>query len=107
MAAWQSNCSCSVTRLAALQRHCFIAADELLTNKKHAEMLQSYEVREDAALAFLQAVNPAVSFASGALRDPKVFILASAWSTRVAGPPLGCGTVLYCCTAMVDIDTVL
>jgi phosphopantetheine adenylyltransferase len=64
--------ACAHACWAVRQRLCLRAADELLKHKKHAEMLQPYEEREAATVAFLQAVNPALTITSGSLRDPQV-----------------------------------
>lgn len=48
------------------------AGDLLLQNKEHAELLQSYDERQDAAVKFIQAVRPGLRVQTAALRDPKV-----------------------------------
>ena len=50
--------------------------DLLLQNKEHAELLQSYDERRDAAVKFIQAVRPGLRVQTAALRDPKVHALA-------------------------------
>ena len=44
----------------------------LLQNKEHAELLQPYDERRDAAVSFLQMVRPGLRVQTAALRDPKV-----------------------------------
>ena len=46
--------------------------DLLLQNKEHAELLQSYDERQDAAVKFIQAVRPELRVQTAALRDPEV-----------------------------------
>ena len=46
--------------------------DKLLQNKQHHELLESYDQRRDAAIAFMKTVNPSIKIRSGALTDPKV-----------------------------------
>ena len=46
--------------------------DKLLENKKHHELLEPYEQRAAAAVAYLKAVRPALTVQTGALLDPKV-----------------------------------
>lgn len=46
--------------------------DLLLQNKEHAELLQSYDERRDAAVSFIQAVRPELRVQTAALRDPQV-----------------------------------
>ncbi len=48
------------------------AADKLLVNKNHRELLQPYEQRSEQALRFVRAVRPHLEVSSGALTDPKV-----------------------------------
>ena len=47
--------------------------DLLLQNKEHAELLQSYDERRDAAVKFIQAVRPELRVQTAALRDPQVY----------------------------------
>ena len=47
------------------------AGDQLLVNKKHKELLESYEVRKDAVVAYLKSVRPTLNVAAGPLLDPK------------------------------------
>jgi len=44
----------------------------LLQHKEHAELLQSYDERRDAAVRFIQQVRPGLHVQTAALRDPKV-----------------------------------
>lgn len=44
----------------------------MLENKKHHELLEPYEQRAAAAVAYLKAVRPALTVQTGALLDPKV-----------------------------------
>ena len=46
--------------------------DLLLQHKEHAELLQSYDERRDAAVKFIQAVRPELRIQTAALRDPQV-----------------------------------
>lgn len=46
--------------------------DLLLQHKEHAELLQSYDERRDAAVMFIQAVRPELRVQTAALRDPQV-----------------------------------
>ena len=48
------------------------AADQLLVNKKHKELLQSYEERSKAAANFVRSVRPGLEVVVGPLLDPKV-----------------------------------
>jgi len=48
------------------------AGDILLQHKEHAELLQSYDERRDAAVRFIQQVRPGLHVQTAALRDPKV-----------------------------------
>ena len=48
------------------------AGDLLLKNKEHAELLQPYEQRAEAAVRFIHAVRPGLKVQTAALRDPKV-----------------------------------
>ena len=48
------------------------AGDLLLKNKEHAELLQLYDQRAEAAVRFIQAVRPGLKVQTAALRDPKV-----------------------------------
>jgi len=48
-----------------------ITAERLLANKNHAELLESYEARRDAAVTFMQAVRPGLQVVAGALVDPQ------------------------------------
>lgn len=48
------------------------AGDLLLQNKEDAELLQSYEERQDAAVKFIQAVRPELRVQTAALKDPQV-----------------------------------
>ena len=49
-----------------------ITSDKLLTTKKNKELLQAYDVREAAAVRYMQAVNPLIEVTSGPLTDPKI-----------------------------------
>jgi pantetheine-phosphate adenylyltransferase len=50
-----------------------ITSDKLLQNKKAKELLQSYEERCDAAVRFIQTVNPTLELVSaGPLTDPRI-----------------------------------
>ena len=44
----------------------------MLQHKEHAELLQSYDQRRDAAVRFMQQVRPGLHVQTAALRDPKV-----------------------------------
>ena len=44
----------------------------MLENKKHHELLEPYEQRSAAAVAYLKAVRPSLTVQPGALLDPKV-----------------------------------
>ena len=57
--------------------------DLLLQNKEHAELLQSYDERRDAAVKFIQAVRPELRVQTAALRDPQVY----AFGCRVLNCP--------------------
>ena len=46
--------------------------DLLLQHKEHAELLQSYDERRDAAVKFIQAVRPELRIQTAALKDPQV-----------------------------------
>lgn len=48
------------------------AAQKLLEKKKDRELLEGYDVREQAAVDYMQAVNPGVRVISGPLNDPNV-----------------------------------
>ncbi|KAF5829180.1 hypothetical protein DUNSADRAFT_16444 [Dunaliella salina] len=76
-----------------------ITAEQLLANKNHAEMLESYDARRDAAVAFMQAVRPGLKVVAGALVDPqapRLCLHGQQWThvslllllSRAAGPPL-------------------
>ena len=56
---------------ASLVAFAFVG-DLLLQNKEHAELLQSYDERQDAAVKFIQAVRPELRVQTAALRDPQV-----------------------------------
>ncbi len=56
----------------AAQQRSAASGDALLRNKKHAELLQSYEARRDAAAGFLLRVRPGLAVRTGALLDPNV-----------------------------------
>lgn len=57
-------------------RYKWPVGDELLVNKKHKELLQSYDVRSSAAEDFVRSVRPGLQVSSGPLLDPKVRTLA-------------------------------
>ena len=47
--------------------------DQLLVNKQHAELLQPYQQRMDASVAYMRAIRPCpLEVTGGALLDPKV-----------------------------------
>ncbi|KAL3135396.1 hypothetical protein ABBQ32_007580 [Trebouxia sp. C0010 RCD-2024] len=48
-----------------------VTSDLLLQHKEHAELLQSYDERRDAAVKFIQAVRPELRVQTAALRDPQ------------------------------------
>lgn len=48
------------------------AGDQLLQNKQHRELLESYNDRRSAAIAYMKAVRPSLDISGGALTDPKV-----------------------------------
>ncbi|KAL0028726.1 hypothetical protein WJX79_002448 [Trebouxia sp. C0005] len=48
-----------------------VTSDLLLQHKEHAELLQSYDERRDAAVRFVQQVRPGLHVQTAALRDPK------------------------------------
>lgn len=48
-----------------------VTSDLLLQHKEHAELLQSYDERRDAAVRFIQLVRPGLHVQTAALRDPK------------------------------------
>ncbi|KAK9868979.1 hypothetical protein WJX84_001538 [Apatococcus fuscideae] len=48
-----------------------ITSDKLLQRKQHHDLLESFDHRQDAALAFMKAVNPRIAIRSGALTDPE------------------------------------
>jgi pantetheine-phosphate adenylyltransferase len=54
-----------------------VTADKLLINKRNKELLEPYDVREAAAVEYMQRINPKVMVAAGALVDPKVPPLAA------------------------------
>ncbi|KAI3437923.1 hypothetical protein D9Q98_000368 [Chlorella vulgaris] len=47
-----------------------ITADKLLASKKNRELLESYEERQAAAVAYMELVNPRASVMAGPLTDP-------------------------------------
>jgi pantetheine-phosphate adenylyltransferase len=47
-----------------------VTAARLLDGKAHAGLLQAYEEREAAAVAFCKAVRPGLAVETGALEDP-------------------------------------
>ncbi len=47
------------------------AADKLLANKSNSKLLQPYDVRSAAVVAFLRAVRPGLAVETGALSDPQ------------------------------------
>ena len=49
-----------------------IAGQQLLQNKAHRELLESYEKRAQAASGYMKAVRPSLCIQTGALLDPKV-----------------------------------
>lgn len=48
-----------------------VTGDKLLANKQHAELLEPYDTRRDAAIAYMQAVHPGLHITGGPLLDPK------------------------------------
>jgi len=48
--------------------------DQLLQNKAHKELLESYETRTQAAVDYVNAVRPGLNVQTGALLDPKVTV---------------------------------
>ena len=48
--------------------------DQLLQNKAHKELLESYETRIRAAVDYVNAVRPGLNVQTGALLDPKVTV---------------------------------
>lgn len=48
-----------------------VTSDLLLQNKEHAELLQTYNERRDAAVRFIHAVRPGLEVQTAALKDPK------------------------------------
>ena len=49
-----------------------ITSDKLLVSKKNKELLETYPIREAAAVEYMQRVNPNVLVTSGPLTDPKI-----------------------------------
>jgi hypothetical protein len=49
-----------------------LVADKLLASKKNRELLESYEERQAAAVAYMELVNPRASVMAGPLTDPSV-----------------------------------
>ena len=49
-----------------------IAGQQLLQNKAHKELLESYSTRAQAACNYMKAVRPGLCIQTGALLDPKV-----------------------------------
>ena len=51
-----------------------MTGEKLLANKKHADLLESYKVREAAAIDYMKSVRPDLKILSGPLLDPYVRI---------------------------------
>ena len=49
-----------------------VAGQQLLQNKAHKELLESYDERAEAASGYMKAVRPSLCIQTGALLDPKV-----------------------------------
>lgn len=49
-----------------------ITSDKLLANKRNKELLETYDKREAAAVAYMHRVHPRVAITSGPLIDPKI-----------------------------------
>lgn len=47
------------------------SGDQLLVNKKHKELLETYEARVESASGFARTVHPGLQVTSGPLLDPK------------------------------------
>jgi hypothetical protein len=65
-------CLCAFKKLPDMQFASCWPGEKLLVNKKHRELLQSYDDREAAVVAFLKAVRPSIKVMPGKLDDPKV-----------------------------------
>lgn len=66
-----------------------VAADKLLLNKNHRELLQPYEQRRDTAVRFMQAVRPGLQVEAGPLTDPTVSLWDCFRSWRLVLASLG------------------
>lgn len=62
-----------------------------MQHKEHAELLQSYDERRDAAVKFIQAVRPELRVQTAALRDPQV-----TQSTALLISAICCLVSIYC-----------
>ena len=75
------------------------AGDLLLQNKEHAELLQTYNERRDAAVRFIHAVRPGLEVQTAALKDPKVHSDGTlGWHCCVRHPNM---SVIFWATCMV------
>jgi pantetheine-phosphate adenylyltransferase len=54
-----------------------VTSDKLLINKRNKDLLEAYDVREAAAVDYMQRINPIVTVTAGALVDPKIPPLAA------------------------------
>ncbi len=88
-----------------------ITGEQLLVNKKFAELLQPYDNRAAAAADYVRRVRPDVAVQTGVLTDPMVSVrtaLASAISCcsscHVPVPySIGCPSVSrFCCRPLHD-----
>lgn len=70
--ALMHGCACLLPPDHASLAACLCVGDLLLQHKEHAELLQSYDERRDAAVSFIQAVRPELRVQTAALKDPQV-----------------------------------
>ena len=63
----------AATALVATERiFVGVTSDKLLANKKNKHLLETYDVREAAAVDYMRRVNPFVAVTAGPLTDPKI-----------------------------------
>ncbi len=71
---WSTSCSRSLPLSAPPSLNhratCSPAAEKLLQGKRHRELLEPYSLREEAAVSYMQAVNPGAEVVAGPLTDP-------------------------------------
>ena len=76
--------------------------DLLLQNKEHAELLQSYDERRDAAVKFIQAVRPELRVQTAPLRDPQVYATCCLVPVYLPLLPLTTPHVRYLSLSILD-----